>query len=168
MHRFRWSACFVAVAVAVVALTGCSRRVLDFTVISSKNVSMKVDQQGIGPRTEGVDHVWWLLTIPLGTPQLKQAVDRAIENAGPQYDALIDGVIYSEAYYYLITGKSGFKVVGTPINTKQLVADLQSRGVDVENAMANVLYHSSTGRDNASALERTPVVNLASVEERGD
>ncbi len=43
---------------------------------------------------------------------VKDAIDQAIEKAGPGYDALIDGVIYERLFKY--------KVTGTPIKTSDL------------------------------------------------
>ena len=133
---------------------------LDFTVVSSKNVTMKLADDGKGDRVEGTDYVWWLITIPLGTPNLKEAVDRAIEKAGPDYDALIDGVIYQKFYWFVVTGKSGFMVEGTPIKTTKLIADLQLEGKDADEVLANVLYHSSAGKDNTDAIERIGITQL--------
>ncbi|MEA3297683.1 MAG: hypothetical protein U9R56_07450, partial [candidate division Zixibacteria bacterium] len=84
----------------------------------------------------------------------------AIENAGPDYDALIDGVIYNQFYWYVLTGKSGFKVEGTPINTRQLIAELEQNGEDVDTALAQLLYHSRTDKDNTVAIEKIGVIEV--------
>jgi hypothetical protein len=68
---------------------------MDFTIISSKNVSSNYNKEN--PRVTGKGFT------------VKDAVDKAIEKAGPGYDALIDGVIYDMGFRY--------KVVGTPIKT---------------------------------------------------
>ncbi|MCK4607012.1 MAG: hypothetical protein KAU35_06935 [candidate division Zixibacteria bacterium] len=153
--------------VAIVNLSGCTRRVLDFTIVSSKNVTMKLADDGKGDRVVGTDYVWWLLSIPLGTPNLKEAVDRAIESAGPDYDALIDGVIYSQGYWFVVTAKTGFKVEGTPIKTTKLIADLQLEGEDADKVLERVLYHSSLDKDNTGAIKKigiTPLIPEPAVE----
>jgi len=94
------------------ALTNCNQRLIDFTVISSKNVTLRLPEDGKGPRTQGKE-------LKMCTqPMLKGAVDKAIENAGQGYDALIDGVIYqrNELFRY------GWVVEGTPIKTTKLKA----------------------------------------------
>ena len=53
-----------------------------------------------------------------GMPNLKQAVDKAIEAAGPGYDALIDGVVFNRMELFT----SGYVVQGTPIKTTKLRA----------------------------------------------
>jgi hypothetical protein len=75
-----------------------SCRLTDFTLISTKNVSLDVKKDN--PRIEGKGFT------------IKDAIDKAVENAGPGYDALIDGVIYE--------GFLRYKVVGTPIKTTEI------------------------------------------------
>jgi hypothetical protein len=137
---------------------GCTQRIIDFTVISSKQMNMKIDDSGKGDRVVGKDGVYWIISIPLGAPNLKEAVDRAIESAGPGYDALIDGVVYSEFWWAIITGYSGYKVEGTPIKSSKIIAELIKEGKDVNVAMKNVVYHSSLGKSNEEALHNLPVI----------
>lgn len=139
--------------------SGCTQRVLDFTVISSKQMEMRVKESGRGAsRVEAKDGVYWFLFIPLGAPNLKEAVDRAIESAGPGYDALIDGVIYSQNFWYVLTGYSGYKVVGTPIKTSDLKAELLRDGKDVDLATQRALFHSSLGISNEEAIKDIGII----------
>ena len=86
----------VILSVAVISsLTSC--RLVDFTVISSKNVTLNVKKDA--PRVTGKGFT------------VKDAIDKAIEKAGSGHDALIDGVVYS--------GFLRYKVVGTPIKTSE-------------------------------------------------
>lgn len=137
--------------VLVIVAAGCSVRLLDFTVVSSKNVDLRIPETSKGTRVVGKDSVTSILGIPLGTPNLKEAVDRAIEKAGPGYDALVDGVIYSVSKFYLLFGSSGFKIEGTPVKTKDIISSAAM-------AEGKVLYHSSLGIDNTKALAALPVV----------
>lgn len=99
-------------AIAILALTSCNQRLIDFTVISSKNVSLRLPDDAKGPRSTGKE-------MKMCTqPQLKAAVDKAIENAGPGYDALIDGVVYSRNEIF----RMGWVVEGTPVKTGKLKA----------------------------------------------
>lgn len=90
--------------------SSCNQRLIDFTVISSKNVTLRLDEDAKGPRSTGKEMKF------CGRPMLKAAVDKAIENAGPGYDALIDGVVYQRSEIF----RAGFVVEGTPIKTSQL------------------------------------------------
>ncbi len=146
---------FVSALAFTVLLTGCNRRLIDFTVISSKNVRLDLPDGATGPRTEGKDGVTVIFAIPLGTPNMKEATDRAIENAGPEYDALVDGVV-SSCYCAFIFGTSYIKVEGTPINTKMLSAALDGGALDGRP----VLYHSSLGISNAAAIAALGIVAL--------
>jgi hypothetical protein len=148
----------LSLLLVLLVFNGCSQRVIDFTIISSKQMNMKIDDSGKGTRVEGKDGAYWLITIPLGVPNLKEAVDRAIESAGPGYDALIDGVVYSEFWWAIVTGYSGYRVEGTPIKSAKIMADLIKEGKDVNLAMKNVIYHSSIGKSNEEALKNLPVI----------
>jgi hypothetical protein len=73
---------FAWTAVALVLVTGCSVRLADLTMVSTKNVSLsKVDLDKL-PQTQGViakDSRMIVLGIPLGFPHLENAVDEALE-----------------------------------------------------------------------------------------
>ena len=146
---------FVSALAFTVLLTGCTRRIIDYTVISSKNVRLDLPDGATGARVEGVDAKLVFLAIPFGTPDLKEATDRAIEKAGPNFDALIDGVV-SYCYCAFIFGKVKYTVEGTPINTKML-ASLPPGALDGRP----VLYHSSLGISNAAAIATIGIVALA-------
>jgi len=96
--------------VATMLLSSCNQRLVDFTVISSKNVTLRLSEDGKGPRAEGRDMKF------CARPELKEAIDKALENAGPGYDALIDGVVYQRNEFF----KQGWVVQGTPIKTSKL------------------------------------------------
>ncbi len=85
----------VSLAVTVFLLTSC--RLTDFTVISTKNVTLDVKKDA--PRVKA-----WGWTV-------KDAIDKAIEKQGQGYDALIDGVVYERLF--------GYCVKGTPIKTSE-------------------------------------------------
>ena len=138
-------------ACSATVLSGCAIRALDFTVISSKNIHLNVPDSGKGPRTQGEDTKLCIL-FPLGAPNMKDALDRAIEKAGPGYDALVDGVVrYKQAF---IVGKFGWIVEGTPIKSAQFKKEA-SAGLDgQQNLLYNVLYHSSVGVSNEDTLKR--------------
>ncbi len=133
-----------AAVLAAMVMSGCTQRILDFTVISSKNVSMRVKDSGKGQRVKGEDMAVYII-FPLGMPQVKGAVDKAIESAGTGYDALIDGVIYYKYNVFLLFGTYGYQVEGTPIKTAELIAELRQRGEDVDKYFADhsILYSSS-------------------------
>jgi hypothetical protein len=62
------------VLLAFFLAAGCSARIGDFTTVSTKNVNMNAKYQQVGS-TEGSDGAF------LGQPDMKLAVDNALENA---------------------------------------------------------------------------------------
>ncbi len=162
--RTTLSSLLMIIVIGSLIIGGCTQRVLDFTIVSSKQMHMRVKDSGKGNRVEGKDGVYWLITIPLGIPNLKEAVDRAIESAGPGYDALVDGVIYQQTYWYIITGYSGYKVVGTPVKTVDLQADFLRNGEKTDVAMDRILYHSSRGIANDTAIKNIGIVEVGDLD----
>lgn len=89
--------------IALVFQSCSTTRMLDFTVMSSKNVNLDVKKDA--PRVKGMDKT------------IKGATDKAIESAGGGYDALIDGVISLKVRtsFYV-----RYIVEGTPIKTNEI------------------------------------------------
>ena len=100
-------------------MTGsCTHRLTDFTVISTKNVPIG---KGVRPefvkgdtRVKGKDLVHTILFFPLGAPNLKEAIDKAIEST-PGAIGLADGVVKSKSWYAIVYGQNAYIVEGTPI-----------------------------------------------------
>lgn len=95
----------------------CSHRVLDFTVVSTKNIDLTEGREfNRGKqRVEGEDKVHIIIFIPTGTVSIEEAVDKAIEQT-PGCVALLDGVIYSKFWWIpYIYGQSSAIVEGTPL-----------------------------------------------------
>jgi hypothetical protein len=104
------------VFIGAMVMSSCNYRMIDFTVISSKNVTLRLPDDAKGKKVEGKDMVF--CAPYCGMPNLKQAVDKAIESAGPGYDALIDGVVFNRNEFF----RTGYVVTGTPIKTTKLKA----------------------------------------------
>lgn len=100
----------LAAVLATLALSGCVQRVADFTALSSRNANIPGDR---GERVEGEDMATIILFFPTGQPNLKTAVDRAIEKGGG--DLLVDGVISQKCWDVLLFGQCGYVVEGTPV-----------------------------------------------------
>ena len=104
---------------SIVALlfSSCSHRVLDFTLISSKNVDLSKGatfERGKS-RVEGKDMIHVIIFIPMGTVHIKEALDKAIEST-PGCVALLDGVIYTKFWWIpYIYGKQIATIEGTPL-----------------------------------------------------
>ena len=106
------------IAIAAMTLSSCSFRLVDFTVISSKNVNLDIDRaQGV--KTEGKKSYF----LGIGW-NIKDAMDEALEEAGPEYDMLIDGVVRYTSYPFV----SGVTVEGTAVSTKAMKARMGEAG----------------------------------------
>ena len=149
----------IGIMLLTLLVSGCSRRMIDFTVISSKNIQLQIPPEAMGARVVGEDTVIVLLGVPLGTPEIKEAVDKAIQSAGPGYDALVDGVLY-QTFGFM---SAGFRIEGTPIKTSMAKGALSTGGTS--SAKQPVLYHSSLGISNEDALANLKslrAINLSS------
>ncbi len=95
-----------------VIFSACTTRLGDFTVLSTKNVEWsKANTYVRSDRAEGDDIAHIILIIPTGVPNLKTAVDAAIETI-PGGVALLDAVIEYYRYYFILYGQSGYTVKG--------------------------------------------------------
>jgi len=108
----------IIAALAVMTLSSCSFRLVDFTVISSKNVSLDIDKSQ-GVKTEGKKSYF----LGIGW-NIKDAMDEALEAAGPEYDMLVDGVVRYTSYPFV----SGVTVEGTAVSTKAMKARMGEAG----------------------------------------
>lgn len=110
-------------AVVIIGLTGCTQRLVDFTIMSSKNMDLTrgAEFQRGGSRVVGEDSKPIILIIPTGTPNIKEAMDRAIESQ-PGAVAILDGVV-THTFWWIpyIYGTNTIKVEGTPLIDPRLV-----------------------------------------------
>jgi hypothetical protein len=106
--------------VGLVSLSSCSQRLVDFTVISSKNHSIPIDKsQGIRVKGKSMGF------LGLGA-SIKDAMDKALQSAGPDFDLLIDGVVRIEDYFFV----SGFVVEGVAVSSSKVKASAGLKGFD--------------------------------------
>lgn len=150
IKRFRIVAVCICCVLAL-AFTGCSVRLVDFTIISTKNIdlakgaSFKRGQL----RVTGQDSVCIIIIIPTGVPNIKTAIDRAIQSV-PGAVALLDGVVTSKMWYIpYIFGKSTYVVEGTPLIDPSIsTAELQSNHIisrlDNKGNVVEIRYVSKT------------------------
>lgn len=99
---------------AIFMLSSCSQRLIDFTVISSKNTNLMIDKSQ-GKFTEGKSMKIFAIGVTI-----KDAMDNALQNAGPQYDMLIDGVVRIKQYPFY----GGYVVEGTAVVSGDLRSDM--------------------------------------------
>tara|TARA_B100000959_G_C14471965_1_gene415479 strand:- start:1 stop:480 length:480 start_codon:yes stop_codon:yes gene_type:complete len=108
----------------ILFFSGCSTRLVDFTIISTKNV----DLAGTGyerekSRSVGQDEISIIIFVPMGTASIKEAIDRTIESV-PGGVAILDGVVTSSWWYIpYIYGKSKYVVEGTVLVDPNLASE---------------------------------------------
>ena len=91
-------------------MTGCTHNIGDFTVISTKNVDFSVIAGSRrGAQVEGDDIMHVIIFFPTsGAPNLKTAIDRAIESV-PGAIALVDARLRFRSFYIpYIYGQDAF------------------------------------------------------------
>lgn len=108
---------FIAVALSAILLSGCTTRIADLTVGSTKNYNINSNKFVKGQRVVGEDMVN-VIVFPMGVANLKTAFDRAIEKDKCAV-ALSDVVIY-QLNHSFIFGSEGYRVEGTQIIDKSL------------------------------------------------
>ncbi len=100
----------------LMGMSSCSHRITDFTIISTRNVPLgnqAASLQKADQRVKGIDKAHSVLFIPLGTPNMKEAIDKAIDKY-PGAVGLVDGVLKSKGWSILLYGQNSFVVEGTP------------------------------------------------------
>lgn len=101
-------------AIACIALsTGCSWPLTSFTVMSTKETLLNENPER-GKRVSGMDCVP-VVIVHWGEPNLKAAIDKAIESAGPGYDTLIDGAVHRR-YEHFLFGRECWEVEGIAVS----------------------------------------------------
>lgn len=94
---------------ALILLSGCSMRIADLTVASTKNFNLNSGELTIGPRVTGKDNVAVIL-FPIGKPNLKTAIDRAVEK--DRCAVGLSNVVLNEEGFVFIFGYIGISVQG--------------------------------------------------------
>ena len=101
---------------AALLLDGCSVRVADLTLVSTKNIDLSDTQLDArkGTRQKGEDCRIALLGIPFGLPNLKEAVDKALEAGNG--NVMVDEVTENKVTWFLIGHQECIVVEGTVLN----------------------------------------------------
>jgi hypothetical protein len=97
--------------------TGCTTRVGDLTIATSKNLPQRFDV--VRQDVLGKDCSYMFLFIPLGklNPSVEGAIDDALE-AVPEADAMADAQFHQDILFTLLFNQSCFRVKGDAIRTR--------------------------------------------------
>ncbi len=123
-----WSATLLVLLAAAVLLPACTQRIGDFTLISTKNVDIGGKYKKLDDRFTGEDMKPMILTIPIGVPDLKQAVDNCIESG--KGELLSNAVVESSFWTVIIYGQMKYVVRGD-VWVKASLSDLADPAADL-------------------------------------
>jgi hypothetical protein len=113
----------VFLSLTTLLFTGCSVRVADLTLVSTKNIDLSDTQLDArkGQRYKGEDCRFILLSlIPLGFPNMEEAVDKALEQG--HGNVMVDEVTEYENIWVVLGTISCIKVEGTVLNAPVAVS----------------------------------------------
>ena len=120
---------FLVLMAMTLSLGSCSMRLVDFTVISSKNVNLDIDRSQ-GKAVEASKAYF----LGIGW-NIKDAMDKALEEAGPEYDILIDGVVSYTSYPFV----ASIKVKGTALSSSKMRMSMGEEAFNAWLASANIM-----------------------------
>ena len=107
----------LAVVLSALVLSGCSIRVADLTVGSTKNYNINGNKFVTGPRVTAEDS-YPVILFPTGIPNMKTAIDRAIEK--DKCAVGLSNVVITQLNHAFIFGKIGIRAEGNLIIDRSL------------------------------------------------
>lgn len=152
----------------LIALQGCTHRLTDFTVISTKNYPVdhsNVELKKAPERVKGVDRAHVILFIPTGIPNMKEAIDKAIEKY-PGAVGLADGVVKKKEWWALLYGQNSYIVEGTPIYPKDLDGDNLGNADDLKSAQSGnalLFYHEVKQGETLASVANQYSVTIGNI-----
>jgi hypothetical protein len=99
----------ILIVAGAILLSGCTVRVADLTVASSKNYNLNSTQFVKGKRVTAED-TYPVILFPTGIPNVKTAIDRAIEQ--DRCAVGLTDMVVSQLNHAFIFGKIGVRVEG--------------------------------------------------------
>jgi len=95
----------------LLVLSACStRRLGDFTVVSTRNIDMDGEYELVGSKVKGKDMTPIIYVFPLGNPSIEGAIDDALDSVDG--DIMTDAIITQNVWWFYIYGEQRYIVVG--------------------------------------------------------
>jgi len=138
-------------------LFSCTQRLVDFTIISTKNIDLtkaSTFQRG-KTRVQGTDVAHMIIYVPIGTPNMKQAIDKALQSTSGAI-ALVDGVVFYKSWWAILYGQNIYIVEGTPLIDPSLASNsttIPDYSVIKLDKKGNVKQSSVISKDEYLALK---------------
>jgi len=93
-------------------ISGCSTRLADLSIISSRNVEMSPDYELVERNVKSSDMVTVVLGVSFGGANIEEAVEKAMDKVGGG-DYMTNVIIYDTSYSILgLYGRHGITVKG--------------------------------------------------------
>lgn len=149
----------ISLLFSLILLAGCSQRLGNFTVLSTKNTELgkKYVRAAVDQRVSGVDTKQIIVIIPMGIPNLQEATDRALEKYGAQI--LTNVVVYYD-YFYIpwVYGETKYRVEG---DAWKKVDDLNAQvEKDVNNAQQVFTLKEVNGKQEFVSISKNdPIID---------
>lgn len=105
------------IAAGVLLLSGCTVRVADLTVASTKNYNLNSAKFTHGKRVTAEDK-YPVIIVPTGIPNVKTAIDRAIEQ--DRCAVGLTDMVVTQLNHAFIFGEIGIRVEGNLLLDKSL------------------------------------------------
>lgn len=155
---------FMSLLVAMVLLSSCTHRVTDFTIISTRNVPLGKNATTLAKgetRVKADDTAPIILYFPIGRPDMKEAIDKALEKYHGAI-ALADGVVYYRHWWFFLFGQNSYIVEGTPIfeADKKNVETSEEEG---GNEGLVMLFHEVKKDETVAKIAETYKVTLGQI-----
>lgn len=99
----------LAMILGAIVMSGCTVRVADMTVGSTKNYNINAAKFVKGKRVTGED-TYPVILFPLGIPNVKTAMDNAIEQ--DKCAVGLSDVVVSQLNHSFLVGKIGYRIEG--------------------------------------------------------
>lgn len=156
----------MSLLVAMVLLSSCTHRVTDFTIISTRNVPIGKNATTLTKaetRVKADDTTPIILYFPIGSPNMKEAIDKALEKYHGAV-ALADGVVYYRHWWFILFGQNSYIVEGTPIFEAEKSSAKESvEEIDNEKENLVVLFHEVKKNETLSTIAETYKVTLGQI-----
>lgn len=121
--------------VASILVQSCSFRLIDETTIIKTEKNFIEQDRSIGKEVEGNQYFPYLLGY-----NIQGAIDEAFENAGEEYDMLINLSVDTKHYYFVIYFSQYVVVKGTAVNSDELKAEMGDEKYSKWISQQNIIY----------------------------
>lgn len=123
---------FITVSIIV---QSCAYRLIDETAIIKTEKSIIEQDMSIGKKVEGNQYFPYLLGY-----NIQGAIDEAFENAGKEYDMLINTSVDTKHYYFVVYFSQYVVVKGTAVNSNELKTKMGEEKYLKWVSQQNVIY----------------------------